>query len=81
MLASEVATNKYARPLWHVLANSRPAPIRGFLYGMELPGMHPAVKDATADQLTMGPTYRLLVEAGSLKTQYDFDLASTFRRK
>jgi hypothetical protein len=79
VLASEIANNKYAHPLWHLVANARTAPIRGFLYGMELPGMRTAVKDATAEPLTMGPTYRLLVEAGSLKTQYDFDLASTFR--
>ena len=81
VLASEIATNKYAHPLWHMVANTRTAPIRGFLYGMEIPGMHTAVKNATADQLTMEPTYRLLIEAGSLKTQYDFDLASTFRRR
>jgi hypothetical protein len=79
--ASEIATNKYAHPLWHLVAESRTAPIRGFLYGMEIPGMHPAVKGATAEPLTMGPTYRLLVEAGSLKIQYDFDLVSTFRRQ
>lgn len=81
VFASEIATNQHAHPLWHLVSDSRTAPIRGFLYGMEIPGMHPAVKGATAESLTMGPTYRLLVEAGSLKVQYDFDLVSTFRRQ
>lgn len=81
VFASEIATNQHAHPLWHLVSDSHTAPLRGFLYGMDIPGMHPAVKGATPDRLAMGPTYRLLLEAGSLKTHYDFDLVSTFGRE
>ena len=81
VFASEIATNKHAHPLWHLVSDSRTAPLKGFLYGMEVPGMHPAGKGATAERLATGPTYRLLLEAGSLKAHYDFDLVSTLRRE
>ena len=74
VIASEILTNKYAHPLWHLVANPRSTPTKGFLYGMEMPGMRPAIPGAKAEQLTSGPTYRLLLEAGSQKAVYDFDL-------
>lgn len=76
---SELKTNKYAHPLWHLVADPRSQPLKGFLYGMQIPGMRPAVPGAIAGNLAFGSTYRLLIEAGSLKAEHDFDLDSTFR--
>ena len=72
-------TNKYPQPLWHMISSSYSVPTKGVVYGMDVPGMHPAVKDATADPLDPRQTYRLLVEAGSLKAQHDFTLEPTER--
>ena len=79
VLLSEVLTNKHAHPFWHLVSPSNSTPTKGFLYGMAVPGMQPAVPGATAQQLAIGPAYRLLLESGSLKAQHDFDLVSTFR--
>jgi hypothetical protein len=44
---------------------------------MDVPGMRPALKGVTAEPLDPRQTYRLLVEAGSMKGQHDFTLEST----
>ncbi|SPE59478.1 conserved exported hypothetical protein [Verrucomicrobia bacterium] len=65
-------TNKYPHALWHLVSESNSAPVKEFAYGMHIPGMHPEVKGAAADALEPGITYRLLIEAGSLKAEHDF---------
>jgi hypothetical protein len=72
-------TNKYTRPVWHLVSESNSAPTRGFLYGMAVPGMCPAVAGTTAEPLALGTTYRLLLQAGTVRAEHDFDLHSTFR--
>jgi hypothetical protein len=72
-------TNKYPHPLWHMISSSNSVPTKGFVYGMDVPGMRSAVKDATAEPLDPRQTYRLLLEAGSLKGQHDFTLEPTER--
>jgi hypothetical protein len=37
--------------------------------------MRPSVKGATADPLEAGVKYRLLIEAGPLKAEHNFELA------
>jgi len=74
---ADVRTNKYPRPLWHMISSSNSIPTKGFVYGMDVLGMRPAVNGATADPLDPSQTYRLLVEAGSLKAQHDFALEGT----
>ena len=54
-------------------------PTKGVVYGMDVPGMRPAVNGATADPLDPQQTYRLLLEAGSTKGQHDFTLEPTER--
>jgi hypothetical protein len=71
---SAVLTNKSVHPLWHLVTNSNSVPTRGFLYGMDVPGMRPMVKGVTAEPLDPSEKYRLLIEAGSVKAQHDFDL-------
>ena len=72
LLASELETNKYAVPIWTLTTDSNSAPIKDFLYGVNIPGMRPVSKGATADPLQPGVTYRLRIEAGSLKAEHDF---------
>src|SRR5437870_74508 len=60
---SQLATNKYAAPVWHLVSDSNSAPIKEFSYGMPIAGMKPSVPDATPDPLEPGETYRLFIEA------------------
>jgi len=65
-------TNKYPRPIWHLISESNSVPTRDFVYGAPIRGMHPAITDATPDPLEPGAAYRLVVEAGNFKGQHDF---------
>ena len=69
---SEIQTNKYPHPIWHLISKSNSIPVSDFTYGCSIRGMQPAVPGATPDPLEPGVTYRLLVEAGPLKLQDDF---------
>jgi hypothetical protein len=62
-----------------MITSSNSVPTKGFVYGMDVPGMHSSVNGASADPLDPHQTYRLLVEAGSLKAQHDFTLEPTER--
>ena len=76
---ADAQTNKYPQPLWHMITSSNSVPTKGFVYGMDVPGMRSAVNGASADPLDPRLTYRLLMEAGSLKAQHDFTLEPTER--
>lgn len=80
--AAELATNKYAHPLWHLVAKSASAPTKGFVYGGFIRGMRPNVPNAEADPLEPNATYRLLLQAGDIRIEHDFSLppARTARR-
>jgi hypothetical protein len=69
---ADLATNKYAHPIWHLTTDSNSVPVKELVYGMPIRGMRPAVKGATADPLQPGVHYRLLLQAGSEKAQFDF---------
>jgi hypothetical protein len=65
-----------APPLWHLVSRSNSVPTRGFVYGMNVPGMQTATKGATPEPLLPSGTYRLIVEEGSRKAQHDFSMDS-----
>jgi len=69
---SELETNRYALPVWHMVSESNTPPVDSLVYGITLRGMHPANKGQFAQPLVPGVNYRLLVEAGDLKGQHDF---------
>ena len=69
----EIETNKYPHPIWHLISKSNSVPVTDFTYGCSIGGMQPAVQGATPDPLEPGVKYRLLVEAGPLKLQHDFE--------
>ena len=74
---ADAQKNKYPRALWHMITSSNSVPTKGVVYGMDVPGMRSAVDGASAEPLDPIQTYRLLMEAGSLKAQHDFTLEPT----
>ena len=71
---AEWQTNRHAMPLWHLVSDSNSAPVRTFIYGQNLRGMHPAIPGARARPLDTNETYRLLITAGKIQGQHDFHL-------
>ena len=71
---TDAMTNKFPHSLWRLVSDSNSIPTRGFLYGMNVPGMRPAFKGVKAEPLDPAQKYRLLIQAGSTKAQHDFDL-------
>ena len=69
---SDIETNKYPHPIWHLVATTNSVRITEFTYGGYIQGMRPAVPGATADPLEPGVKYRLLIEAKGAKAQHDF---------
>jgi hypothetical protein len=69
---SEFLTNRFAHPLWHLVAEDGSPPVRSIAYGRTLPGMAPPVKGAQADALQPGVEYRLLIESRKQKGEHDF---------
>lgn len=72
VLASEIETNKYAHPVWSLVAETNSPPISSFIYGERIRGLHPEVKGTRPDPLVPGVNYRLLVRTTSKDAQHDF---------
>jgi hypothetical protein len=69
---SDIQTNKYPHPIWHLISDSNSVPTKAFYYGDRINGMRPEVKGATAEPLEPGVPYRLFIEAGAFKAEHDF---------
>jgi hypothetical protein len=65
---------KTPQPLWHLVSRSGSVPTKGFVYGMDVPGMQPAVRGAPPEPLFPAVLYRLIIEEGSRKAQHDFSI-------
>jgi hypothetical protein len=65
-------TNKYAHPIWHLISDSNSVPVKSIIYGVPIRGMKPDVKGARPQPLQPEVMYRLLVEAGRIKGEHDF---------
>ena len=74
---ADVLTNKFPQPLWHMVSSSNSVPTKGVVYGLDVPGMRPAMKGVAAEPLDSHQAYRLVVEAGSQKGEHDFTLEPT----
>ena len=70
--ASELATNKYANPLWHLISDSNSLPTKAIVYGVPIKGMKPAIPRARPEPLQPDVPYVLIVEAGSIKGRTNF---------
>jgi len=69
---SALESNKYALPVWELKSDTKSVPVTMFSYGERIPGMKPAFANTRPEPLQPGMTYRLIVEAGSLKAEHDF---------
>jgi hypothetical protein len=69
---SAYESNKYALPVWELKSDSNSVPVQMFSYGERIRGMKPAYANTSPQPLEPGTTYRIFVEAGSLKAQHDF---------
>src|SRR6185295_6370930 len=63
-VAAELATNKYATPLWHLISDSNSIPSKAIIYGGPIKGMKPETPKAHPEPLLPDVEYTLLVEAG-----------------
>ncbi|HNQ88417.1 MAG TPA: hypothetical protein PKM73_07385 [Verrucomicrobiota bacterium] len=70
--ADALATNKNARPCWHLVAKPKPVPLKGFFYGQTIRGMQAAQTNSRPQALEAGRTYRLIVAAGRARGMLDF---------
>ena len=69
---SDIQTNKYPHPIWHLISESNSVPTKDFAYGARINGLHSYVQGATPDPLEPGVPYRLIVESGDFKGEHDF---------
>ena len=72
--AAEFQTNENALPLWHIVSDSNSVPVSSFAYGKPIRGMRPAIKGASPQPLETNLTYLLIVTAGKIKGEHDFEL-------
>jgi hypothetical protein len=74
VVADDYATNHNVLPLWHLISESNSVPVKQFHYGQWIGGMHPAIKGVRAQPLETNVTYHLVLLAGSVKGEHDFEL-------
>ena len=67
-------TNANALPLWHLTSDSNSVPIKSFIYGQTIAGLHPALKGTHADLPETNVTYRIFITAGKFSAHHDFEL-------
>ena len=71
---AESLTNQHTLPVWHLVTDSNSVPLGEFFYGQFIGGMKPAIKGTHSQTLAANVTYRLLVTAGGVTGQHDFEL-------
>jgi hypothetical protein len=71
---AEVQTNQYPQPIWNMVSESNSPPLKSFVYGGKIRGLHPSVKGAVADPLAPGQSYRLVIETKDQKAERDFQM-------
>jgi hypothetical protein len=77
VMSDDAQTNRFPTPIWHLISESNSVPVREFFYGDRLRNMHPAVKTAAPLNLQPGVNYRLLLEGGKFKGEYEFTPRAT----
>lgn len=78
---SQLETNKYPHAVWHMISDSNSVPIKAFSYGEKVPGMHPSIAGVNEEPLEPNVTYRLFVEAESMKGEHDFKVPPSMAAK
>jgi hypothetical protein len=67
-------TNSDTPPVWHLVSDSNSPPVQQFVYGQRIRGMKPAFSGAEPEDLQTNVMYRLIVSAGRIKGQHDFEI-------
>jgi hypothetical protein len=67
-------TNKNVLPVWHLVSDSNSVPVKSFFYGQFIGGMRPALKGVRPEPLETNVTYHLIITAGKIKGEHDFEL-------
>ena len=85
---SDIETNKFPHPIWHLLSESNSVPTKDFTYGASIQGMRPAVQGAIASwvgQIVLfGCTFAFFLHlCGGIRhlvwdAGYGFDLRSIY---
>ena len=75
VLFGDFETNKYPHAIWHLISDSNSVPINSFAYGDRISGMRPAVKGVQPDSLQTNVVYRLLLNAGFVHGEHNFQIS------
>jgi hypothetical protein len=70
-------TNAEILPLWHLVCSTGTPPVTEFAYGQGIHGMKPEVAGSRPALLESNVVYRLLLRAGSVRGEHDFELGGT----
>jgi hypothetical protein len=73
--ASDMGTNNYPVPLWHLISDSNSIPVKSIIYGYPIKGMKAAVARSRPEPLAPDVEYILLLEAGKIKARTNFHTA------
>jgi hypothetical protein len=71
---ASLQTNQNSLPFWHLVSDSNSVPMKSFFYGQFIRGLKPAVPGSRPQPLETNVTYRLMVEAGKIKGQHEFEI-------
>ena len=74
--ASDYAVDPKAAGIWHLVADQPTPPTKGFVYGVDVPGMHPYIAGTSPQPIQPGTVYHVIVEAGKRKGESDFTIRS-----
>jgi hypothetical protein len=71
---AEWQTNHGVPPVWHLVSDSDPEPVKFFVYGQPIRGLKPAVSGTQPQPLQPNVAYRLFVTAGKARGWHDFKI-------
>jgi len=64
-------------PVWRLVSDSNSVPVRAFIYGQHIRGMHPIVQGMEPGELDTNLVYRIFITAKNGTGQHDFQLGNS----
>ena len=64
-------------PIWRLISESNSVPVRDFVYGQPIRGMHPLVRGMEPGELDTNLVYRIFIKASNGTGQHDFKLGNS----
>lgn len=80
MQADDFATNKFAVPLWHMVADEASIPVDAIIYGGRIKGMKPKIPRSRPEALNPDVAYVLYLAAGSTIGRTNFYTKTVIKR-